>query len=129
MRPARAGGAAMEFALTLPVLMILLGGVIEWGWFLHREVGVIQAVRDGALAGALTERGADPAAAAVARARVALEQEGLDSAAATLSASTEPATTGTLVRLSAVVPHEALLHLLPVPAQLRAESAFQLVRP
>ena len=77
----RAGGAAVEFAITLPVLMVLLAGVIEWGCFLQRQVSVVQAARDGALAASLTPRSGDAAATAEERARSSLELAGVDGAA------------------------------------------------
>ena len=125
----RAGGAAVEFAITLPVLMVLLAGVIEWGCFLQRQVSVVQAARDGALAASLTPRSGDAAATAEERARSSLELAGVDGAGATVTASTEDAPTGSVVRVIVEVPYAPLLRLLPTPVVNRAESAFQLVRP
>ena len=43
----RRGANAIEFALVLPVMVALMGGIIEYGWYFHREVvleGVVQDV-------------------------------------------------------------------------------------
>ena len=129
MRPGRGGGAALEFALTLPVLLVLLAGVIEWGWYLHQEVSVTWAARDGALAGSLTPPASDVEGEAVAQTRRALEAAGFDGDAAEVNAALEDSDSGALVRVTAAVPYASLLHLLPVPASLRGDSAFLLVRP
>ena len=52
---ARAGGesgvAAVEFALILPVLMTLLLGIIDWGYFFFLSETVVNAAREGARIG------------------------------------------------------------------------------
>src|SRR5439155_9979858 len=47
-RPARQGTAAVEFALILPVLMMLLLGCIDFGRFPHSYIAVTNAARAGA---------------------------------------------------------------------------------
>ena len=47
------GAAAVEFALVLPLLLLILFGTIEWGYyFFNREI-VINSAREGARAGTL----------------------------------------------------------------------------
>ncbi|WP_395067702.1 TadE/TadG family type IV pilus assembly protein [Paraburkholderia silvatlantica] len=43
--------AAVEFALVLPVLLILLFGIIEMGLFLYDKAVITNAAREGARAG------------------------------------------------------------------------------
>lgn len=60
------GAAAVEFALVLPVLMLLCLGAIEWGFhFFQREI-VVNAAREGARAGSIADT--NPASVAVTRA-------------------------------------------------------------
>jgi Flp pilus assembly protein TadG len=46
--PARPGTAAVEFALILPILMLLLLGCIDFGRFPHSYIAVTNAARAGA---------------------------------------------------------------------------------
>ncbi len=44
------GGAAVEFALVLPVLLTILFGTIEYGWFMTWQFVLNNAVTEGARA-------------------------------------------------------------------------------
>ena len=45
------GASAVEFALLLPVLMLILFGIIEFGLALHRQAVLTNASREGARLG------------------------------------------------------------------------------
>ena len=45
------GAAAVEFAIILPVLVLLLFGMIEWGLLLFNQQVITNASREGARAG------------------------------------------------------------------------------
>jgi hypothetical protein len=45
------GASAVEFALLLPVLMLILFGIIEFGLALHRQAILTNASREGARLG------------------------------------------------------------------------------
>jgi Flp pilus assembly protein TadG len=47
------GAAAVEFALVLPLLLTLVLGVIDWGWFFFIDQLVTNCAREGARAGTL----------------------------------------------------------------------------
>ena len=48
----RRGVAAMEFALWLPVLFMLISAVVDWGYYMHLKVNVARATMDGCRVGA-----------------------------------------------------------------------------
>lgn len=48
----RRAGSAVEFGLILPVLLILVTGVMEFGWFLSQLIVVSRAARDASRYGA-----------------------------------------------------------------------------
>lgn len=52
----RRGANAVEFALTLPVIIFILSGVVDYGYFLHLQYNMINAVTQGARAGVTTDR-------------------------------------------------------------------------
>ena len=51
-RGRRKAQSLIEFALCLPLLLVILGGVIDTGLFLWKENNLTAAVREGALFGA-----------------------------------------------------------------------------
>lgn len=55
----RRGAAALEFALTLPVLIVVLGAVIELSLYISHFHQIQRASRDGARVGSITLEGAD----------------------------------------------------------------------
>lgn len=40
--------STVEFALVLPLLLILLLGIVEFGWFLNAKITITSAAREGA---------------------------------------------------------------------------------
>lgn len=42
------GQSAVEFALVLPLLLVLLLGIVEFGWFLNAKITITGAAREGA---------------------------------------------------------------------------------
>ena len=42
------GGAIVEFGLILPVFLLLIFAVIEYGWFFTHEIVLTNAVNEGA---------------------------------------------------------------------------------
>ena len=44
------GGAAVEFALVLPILLLILFGILEYGWYFTQQIVLINAVHQGARA-------------------------------------------------------------------------------
>lgn len=58
------GTAAIEFAILLPVLMLILMGTLEWGRYFTFRESVIHAAREGARGGTLLDATATDARAA-----------------------------------------------------------------
>ncbi|HEY3452396.1 MAG TPA: TadE family protein [Myxococcales bacterium] len=47
------GASALEFALVLPLLLLLVMGILDWGYYFFAEQIVVNAAREGARAGSL----------------------------------------------------------------------------
>lgn len=86
MRPihpaSRRGASAIEFALAVPVILLLVGGIIDLSMYMSVYSAVTSAARDGCRYGATINDYDVPAdgdeleAAAVAQARTSLENAG-----------------------------------------------------
>ncbi len=53
LSPNSHGAAAVEFALVLPLLLTILFGTIEWGYYFFNRQIVINSAREGARVGTL----------------------------------------------------------------------------
>ncbi|HEY2729206.1 MAG TPA: TadE family protein, partial [Polyangia bacterium] len=51
-RSASRGGAAIEFALILPLFLAILFGIIDYGWYFYQRYALVAAIRDGVRYGA-----------------------------------------------------------------------------
>ncbi len=49
------GASAVEFALVLPILLMLLFGVVDYGWWFGETLGLRSGVREAARLGAVNE--------------------------------------------------------------------------
>jgi Flp pilus assembly protein TadG len=47
------GAAAVEFALVLPIFLLLVMGAIDWGWFFFIDQVATNGAREGARAGSV----------------------------------------------------------------------------
>ena len=123
----RTGSAAVEFAFAAPVMMLLLAGVVEWGYYIQREQLVVQAVRDGALAGSAVLDHDDAETVAQQRTTDGLELAGFADADFDVNVTTSTDDAGDVVTVSADVTYGPVLNMLPTPDTLHAESTFRLV--
>ncbi|HEX9290756.1 MAG TPA: TadE family protein [Anaeromyxobacteraceae bacterium] len=86
------GAAVVEFALVLPLLLMLVLGAIDWGWYFYLREVVTNAAREGARAGSVSALGSSAAAAAETAATTYLTNLGLGAGTAT---ATTPVVSGT----------------------------------
>jgi Flp pilus assembly protein TadG len=54
-RHKRRGGPAVELALTLPVFILFLGGVLDYGWFFYHKASMDNAIHVACRAGAVVD--------------------------------------------------------------------------
>lgn len=79
----RRGAGAIEFALTMPILLLIAFGIAEMGVMLHHSQIISRAARDGGRVGAGVIEGLNPTgdeieAVAIANASAALAAGGID---------------------------------------------------
>ncbi len=82
------GAAVVEFALVLPLLLTIVFGTIEWGYYFFTREIVINSAREGARAGTLQYTPPTSATAqAISTATTYLTNAGLAAARATISSA------------------------------------------
>jgi len=92
------GAAMIEFALVLPILVMLVFGIIEFGRAYNAKITLTAASREGARLLALN------GTAEQVRARVRDSAPSLDTSRITFNAITAPCTAGTTVEVRASYP-------------------------
>jgi hypothetical protein len=111
----RRGGAALEAALVLPVLITVLVGLTEVGWVFHGQQAVERAVRFGCRDGAVAPSPSDPASVAAEAMDTHLEEAGFSCPPEGCSAEVELGWSAGEPFLSCnlTAPHSPLTGLIP----------------
>lgn len=116
------GGAVVEAAIAMPILLLLTFATIEYGWVFYNMHLVSNAARHGARVGARADTTVEEVQAAVSSLMTAAR---LDSTGYTLGLSPgDPAVmdTGQMLTVTITVPYSSIelvgLPLVPVPANL-----------
>lgn len=139
-RAERRGSQAVEFALVLPVLVVLVAGIVDYGWYYSRELIVIGAAREGARLGASDVAGGTDACNVAAQgAKEALIQAGLpvaNGSASTAWSSSAPhlriAPSMTVVNgddallLQVAYPYQSLWGMVVTPTRMGASLTMRL---
>ncbi len=114
------GAAAVEFALVLPLLLILVMGTIEWGRFFFLQQLVVNAAREGARAGSVAVDGVESRAKTVAEG--CLSASGLD----VTKAFIVPLVSADSVIVDVEIAVAPITGLgIPVPAKAKARSEMR----
>lgn len=74
----RRGASAIEFALTLPVVVTLFAAIMEYGWFFFQQQAILNGARDGVRFGVTVAQVDGPTTEAEDRAEMVIEGFGLD---------------------------------------------------
>ena len=126
----RSGTAAMEFAFWLPVVLTLVGGIIDVGWYLSCYQNVSRAARSGARLGAATLEdvgvieGSQIEAAAIGQAQLVLDGVGMDCTptnGCAIDAVWDPSSGRAAVVVTVTYPFDALVGVVPVPNPIVAQ--------
>ena len=116
-RSHRRAGVAVEFALTLPVLLVLLAGVVDFGWFFFVQAAVLNAAKDAARMGVVAEAGEDPGDLAEEVMGDVLEDAGLAcTGTCTVTGSITVISGYRLLEVEVDRPFDPIVGLVPTPA-------------
>jgi len=115
------GTAAIEFGLVLPLLVVILVGIIDYGNVYFTRLAMTNAAREGARVG-VTKNEADAQGAAVAATNAYLAQAGIDADVA----STAPSQSNPTVTVTVTMdPYEPLIGLVPTPSRLTVSTSMR----
>lgn len=115
------GAAVIEFALILPLLMIMLAGILDYGQIYFTRLTMTNAAREGARVG-VTLPEANAQAAAVAAASSYLASAHVNAVVtATVPSQANPAVTVTVT----IDPLRPLIGLIPTPGRLSVSASMR----
>lgn len=106
----RRGNNAVEFALTLPVYVALLSGIVDFGWYFNQRMAVTMVARDAARAASLVELGGLVESEGEAQGQASLAASGLSGDVDCTLAGTSP---DQLVTCAVTVTFQPIIGLAP----------------
>ena len=122
----RRGVESIEFALVLPIALMVLAGIFDYGWFFHQEMVFTDATRHAARAASVTPQDGDFETAAHAAFQQALDEGGQASIAADVTVTTVLMANGEeAVRVRGVADYTGLWGLIALPYQLKSTVVFR----
>ena len=122
----RRGGNAIEFALTAPVIAVLLAGIVDYGWLFYQQIALQNATRDSVRAGSVAPPELDPTVLAEEESKAVLTKAGIDPLTVNVVVTYEDAWPDERVRVSMDMKFESLIGLVPVPEVLDTTMAMRL---
>lgn len=126
LRPRR-GAAAVEFALTLPIVLVVATAILDYSWFLNRSADVLTAVREGARHGATIEQDDDPVGEAIARTTASLANYGVEcGGGCEVNAELRELDGLATIYVEARVAYEPMVGLVPTPENMGATLTMAL---
>lgn len=124
----RRGGSLVEFALCLPVLLAVLTGVLDYGMYFSTWLEVQTASREATRAGASTAPDDGPEEVAIERAKTWLDDAGISTANATITAELVGDDPDMVVAVRLDVPYQAVVGLIPTPQSASGAMTMRMER-
>ena len=118
-RNRQGGGAAVEFAIVLPLFCAIIFGTIDYGWYFYQRFNLSAAVRDGLRLGVtINQNTASPndcATVAINRATADLQAAGMTVPAGTFTTSTSGSSPSKMMTLTGTHAFTPLVNFVKPP--------------
>jgi len=126
-RRSRRANSAIEFAMVLPVFLSIGAGIVEYGNFFQQEVDLTQIVREAGREAILRPQHESPGPVEAAQTRIqdALKEKGYTGQAA-IRATIDGTAPDQLLVVSASLPYDPLLGMIPSPGHVSAQVVLRL---
>jgi Flp pilus assembly protein TadG len=121
------GQAALEMALTLPILLMLSLPIMDFSWYFLSMQNVIDATQSGTRVASRTLPASDPLSRAFDAAASSLETSNTPNASAALIDVTIEA--GDTVQVVVTVPYTPLTNFITMPTEISASHRMRLEHP
>jgi len=124
----RRGANAVEFALIMPVFVLLLGGLIEFSWVFFMRSTIVIGIRNGCRDGAVIPPDDSPGPEDIAEETIIshMARYNFDCTSSGSDCSLDIETTGSspteVLNCQITIDHESLTGLIPGPEQLTVST-------
>ena len=126
----RRAAAAVEFALTLPILMVLLSSILDYGWYFWRRSALTMITADAVRLGVAIPRSSTPGPETMAEiyAQTMMMDAGVPCPGPDCVMQTTRESHGgySFLRLQTTLQYEPLVGMVPTPDTVRAFSTMML---
>lgn len=122
------GVSAVEFGLLLPLLLVILLGVIDYGWVFFVRLNMTNAAREGARVGVTRDDGVTAQTDATTAANNYLAAAGItggDVVVTSTNPETEPNESVVVTVTYNNFPNHALVNFVPVPASMTVSAQMR----
>lgn len=120
------GAEAIEFAVTIPILLVLLSGMVDFAWYFSQQRELIAAVREGARTGSVTPWTEAPADRATEKTFEILDAVGVPFTAQVQSEILDDAVGDKVVRVHAHAEYVGLWRIVLAPYLLDASATMRI---
>lgn len=121
----RRGSHAIEFALMMPILVTVVGAMVDYGVFMMERSAMVQAVQHGARIGAMTELDVDPAQMAIDQATAAFADAGVVGEP-DFTSSVTGTVPNRVLHVTGTMPFSPFFSFVAVPDEVEFELAIRL---
>lgn len=126
-RTHRRGADAIEFALVLPVLFGLMGAIMDYGWYFHRQLALVGIVRDATRAAATAPLDPNLTPEQVAEEKVLLRLDDYGySGQVAINVATYGQAPAKRLEVAVALPHQSLVGFGLVPHKLVSVYSMRL---
>jgi Flp pilus assembly protein TadG len=124
MHRQRRGANAIEFALVLPVLLTILFGTMDYGWYFFQRMGLTEAVSDAARAASVVAQEGN--VQSTAQTQFNLTSTAMKVAGTpVVTAASSGVYPNQVVTVTATVPYAAIVGIVPTPPNVSASVTMR----
>ncbi len=120
----RRGAAAIEFAFLVIPVVVITTGVLDYGWFFYQQSAMMDAGRAAVRVASMTATENDPEGVAKAELEDLLDGMAISTTELEIEFGMTASGDANVITLTASVPYEPLLGLLPPPDFLNARVSM-----
>ncbi len=128
MTSGKRGSYAIEFALVLPLLLAVIGAIVEYGSFFNQQIDMVGVVRDTIRTGATQRHTWTPTPIARARevAFAGLIEQGWDPQNAVVDVTLSGSAPDQVMSVSISVPYRPIFGMIPVPKSVNGGAVMRM---